>query len=111
MSSTLNYWLVATEFLIASTLLLYLMMLVDRFLYLRTIVGPRVLSWIRHVKPPDDWICPIGRHPPEKNQVVIILPCGHSYIYDYIIEWFKQYRSCPLCRRQFNFRESRSESL
>lgn len=109
MSLILNYWLIATEFLVASTLLLYLMLLIDRFLYLRTLIDPKVMSWIRQVKPPKDWSCPIGLHPPEKGQVVVILPCGHSYIYDYIIEWFKQRRSCPLCRQLFNSCESRSE--
>ena len=33
----------------------------------------------------------------KKNEIVIILRCGHSYHKKCLFEWFKKKKICPLC--------------
>ena len=106
-SPNYNYWLATIELVISLAVMVYLCLLIDQFLYLRLIISP-AKTYLRYVNPPHQWICPIGRHPPETGQSVVMLPCGHLYIYQYIVNWFKQTArqpSCPLCRRRLILRD------
>jgi predicted amidophosphoribosyltransferase len=36
------------------------------------------------------------------NDIKGILPCGHTYCHNCIIDWGKVNNHCPLCKKKFN---------
>jgi E3 ubiquitin-protein ligase RNF115/126 len=42
--------------------------------------------------------CNITHDAYEVGDVVVCLPCGHSYKEDSIIQWLKMHDTCPVCR-------------
>ena len=38
------------------------------------------------------------------NHYKVILPCGHNFHNDCIMNWFDKEKSCPICRIKFNYK-------
>ncbi len=38
-----------------------------------------------------------------KDKNIFKLPCGHTYHYNCIMDWFDKEMTCPLCRTKFKY--------
>lgn len=52
-------------------------------------------------EPPKDWLCPICIEPAQMCQTIrCIRACSHIFCSDCICEWFKENKSCPVCKQR-----------
>ncbi|TGJ78249.1 hypothetical protein E0Z10_g10517 [Xylaria hypoxylon] len=45
----------------------------------------------------------ITKQPDDDHESFAMLPCGHVFGYQCIIEWFSRKPSCPVCRKNFRY--------